>query len=820
MGCSDCPYKGQTIVKTTGSRHAEVMVVGEAPGKDEVSHKPPTPFVGVTGKLLNKLLETVNLSRESICISNAVRCQLDKKHQDTVKAAVNCCKEYLIRAIEDVKPKLIICLGDIAARQVLGSKFNKILSNHGTFHDSEYGKVFVTVHPSYVLRGATKEYPYIPIGQMNMKERMIFLDFQLVKDYMDRDFALPAQEGIDTSGYKRANASALRKVLKASGVAMDYEATSADVHSPDFELISCSFTIKSGESWVWMANDKKLRPLVEEILKSNIDKYLAARPFEDEVTQKVFGFPLGGRKFDIFTMAHVLDENFHVYNLETITGSYNPKLRKIKALAEGKRGNLKELPEPKLIAYNGVDTDATFQDFMIMKEGYNSDEKLRRYYTHFITPVQDMYADICWNGCKIDQPRLRENELLLEGIRSEAGLAALEEIPLSIRETYGDPQNIELLNKARLLVEFLFTSRKGLGLKPERYTGKTKAISTAEEHLKMFSNNQFIRKLFRYKKATKITSTYTKQIWDYIAPDGYVYPSTLLTRQVTGRMSTVGPAIGIFPKRGEFVPYIRSVFMAEDGWLLGERDASQSEMRIAGWFAQDKNILTALAKHIDLHTKTAALVNKIKIILVTDDQRQKAKAVNFGFIFGQSAEGFQVYAYDEYDIEFTIEECYAFRESFFGRPDGYYMLPALHERLIGEARKNGFVQHPLGRKRRLPAISSSNYAERSEAERQAINSPVQGFSSDLNAIGKYLFWKELKSSPRLYKYIKPMWFIHDATIFKAREDYMEKAHTLLADCIENRSKEYVKKYFKVNVGYPVESEGKSGPRWSEMRKPK
>ena len=169
------------------------------------------------------------------------------------------------------------------------------------------------------------------------------------------------------------------------------------------------------------------------------------------------------------------------------------------------------------------------------------------------------------------------------------------------------------------------------------------------------------------------------------------------------------------------------------------------------------------------------------------------------------------YAFKNYDTVFTLEEAERYRKIFFSKPNGYWKLPYYHEKMIKIARRYKKIRCVLGRIRHLPHIDSDNPALRSKAERQAINTPVQNFSSELACLGIMLFWREIKSRPDLKdKIILTNLFIHDAYYYRAKEDVAEKAQEILKDCFENRTKEYIKKHWGIEVGYPIETEGKIG----------
>jgi len=429
-------------------------------------------------------------------------------------------------------------------------------------------------------------------------------------------------------------------------------------------------------------------------------------------------------------------------------------------------------------------------------------------------PVQDMLSEVSNNGCWIDKNTLRKNEDIMLGMQSEAEKKAIACIPQLIQRRYAD--NLKL-TRNNIIVDYLFTPM-GVNLKPKMFTGKTKVPSVAEAHLKMFDSEgvkglSFLRHYHDWKKVSKVLSPYVKKLWQSIRDDGNIYPSTLLGRAVNGRTVMHEPEIQTYPKYGDLAILIREPIAAPKGWLLGDRDLSQSEIRIMAWLSNDKAMLSALHAGVDIHYKTAIEILKVAKEDVTKEMRRVAKALNFGLLYGMGASGLRRYARDEYSVDMTVAESEMYRTLYFMTYAG--LLP-FHGKMIEMAKRCGYVVSPLGRKRRLPAIHGDNLEERRDAERQAINFPVSSFSNDFGLIGMKLFQDEVRTNPKFKNNVKVLWFIHDASMFLSRSKYIDRAQLALKDCMETRAPQYVKDKFKVTLGYPVLSEGSQGHNWGTM----
>lgn len=811
-----CPYHetGKVEVPYAGRPPADILIVGESPGREEILQG--RPFVGPSGQILNAALDSIGYGRSNVVIANAARCLINKEDEGikTINAALNCCRPKLVKIIEMTKPRVIIALGAVALKQLTGKQ--KIMENRGRFFWSEeFGcQIFCTVHPAYVMRGASREFWLKSPAKRTMKENLIFMDFQQVKKFLEEGKV----EQIDTSAYREGTIFDLKKMRREKKViAVDFETTGLDLFNPNVRCLCVSFCAEPGKPIVIFADEAGLFPKeVREILEDEkITKLVAARPFEERVCRQKLGFQMRGQIHDVLAIAHLLDENYHSYSLEAVADIYTP-LKGIKELALGMRASLEELPKEQLLKYNAVDTDATLRAFNTMKVALKNDPQLLRYYSFFLQKAQDMFADVYFNGGRIDVDQLRTDEAALEATVQELHERCLHLIPQSIKDKHEGKLQ---LSRPALVQDYLFLHRDGLRLRPDPnyLTPKTKKPQCSEDHLRQFPNNQFIDMYLRMRKAEKLLGTYITQLWQVMKADGRVYPSTLFTQTVTGRTVMKEPTIQTIPQRGEFAPYAKRAFVADNGWIFGARDLGQSEIRIMGWLANDPNILRALRENIDIHTMTAAIVNNVPVEQVTKDMRQKAKGVNFGFIYGMGAYKFRFYAKNEYGVEYTEQEAQNVRSAFFSYPRGYYMLPEYYKAQEAFVTQYGYVRSPIGRIRRLPGVHSRDEQERRMAFRQAINMRIQSFSTDLGLIGMYLFWQELKKRPTLAKNVKLMWFIHDAVYFQAKTKYFNQAMLLLKECMEVKAKAYVKEKFGVEIGYPITSDGKSGVSWATLR---
>jgi DNA polymerase-1 len=324
--------------------------------------------------------------------------------------------------------------------------------------------------------------------------------------------------------------------------------------------------------------------------------------------------------------------------------------------------------------------------------------------------------------------------------------------------------------------------------------------------------------------------------------DYYLHPSFKLHGTVTGRLSCEHPNLQQVPRD----PRIRSLISAPDGWTLMEFDLSQIELRIAAELASERAMLEAFSRGVDIHWLTALTEIErggglVELVLDTarkakkdksldysqaievlleigpdaatainpewKEYRKKAKAVNFGYIFGMWWKKFKMYARDNYNMVITDQEAQASRSTFFEK---YSDLNGWHDRQRRFARRHGYVRSLSGRKRRLPAaMDRSDTPERREAERQAINSPVQSFANELNLMAALQLRREFGRN-----ILRICGTVHDAVLARVRDSHLNQVYRRT---LEIMSHPELLDELGIEIKVPIEAEGKVGP-WSKGRK--
>ena len=444
--------------------------------------------------------------------------------------------------------------------------------------------------------------------------------------------------------------------------------------------------------------------------------------------------------------------------------------------------------------YCAMDVAYTHLLYERQRDKLRANQDLAKLMKFLVLPGLEATCRMERNGIWVDQMRVdvRKAEMgeKLESLRSQM----LEHVSDDFRET-ADFGNEHFLRK------WLFTpAPSGLGLRPIAFTEKTNSPKVDEATLQEL-RHPAVDILMEFRKSTKMLQFF--EAWPtWYDPESRIHPHFNLTGTVTGRRSCDKPNLQQVPRNH----LARSCFGAPPGWLMLEFDYSTAEVRIAAWLAEEDTLLKIFADPAqDVYRYTAAIIYGKPESEVTKEERQGAKAVVLGFLYGMSARGFIIYAKQTFGVEFTLEQGEEFRRVYF---QTYPRLVSWHERQRRAAAKNRMVSGPIGRARHLMNILSSDRLSVLKAERQAINSPVQGFGGDLT----------LATSVSLMDVLDPneilmVGDIHDALLFQVREDVWEKwAYTILIAMEDPPAL----KPFNIHIPVRMKAEGKVSSHWGHM----
>lgn len=376
------------------------------------------------------------------------------------------------------------------------------------------------------------------------------------------------------------------------------------------------------------------------------------------------------------------------------------------------------------------------------------DEHQMKIYRKLLKPAYLMYRNIERRGIYFDKKEYKSVKKKYENIEKEK----LEELKSHYDINWNSPQQ-----KAQVL----FLDKAGENLPVLKRSEKTGAPSADASTLKKLAAKGYVLPtlMLEYTAANTLNKMFLNRWGDDSSYDGRIHPSFNLTNVVSGRTSCTDPNLQQVPRTKD----VRALFHAPKGYCFFEADYSQLELRIAAHYANEPTMLRIYRENGDIHTETAKLMTGGRE--PTKEERGKAKAVNFGFLYGMGAKKFVEYAFDSYGVVFTLPEAEKFRELFFAK---YSRLLQWHQEQRNLAAALGGVPNLFGRFRKTPNIYSQNWRDRGSAERVSINTPVQGTGSDILLSAAIQVEKELGPYG-----LRIVGTVHDSILGEFPEEYKD-----------------------------------------------
>ncbi len=377
------------------------------------------------------------------------------------------------------------------------------------------------------------------------------------------------------------------------------------------------------------------------------------------------------------------------------------------------------------------------------------------------------------NGIRVDGEALHQYGKKLR--------TRIEELTAEIHAMAGEEFNI---NSPKKLGEILFEK---LGLKNGKKT-KTGYSTSAEVLEKLKNAHPIIPKILEYRQLTKLNSTYAEGLTGYIRADGRIHGKFHQTVTVTGRISSADPNLQNIPTRMPLGREIRKVFIPEEGSVFVDADYSQIELRVLAHMSGDAALIAAYQADEDIHAITASQVFDVPLDQVDSTLRRKAKAVNFGIVYGISSFGLGQ------DLDISRKEAEGYIEKYFAT---YGKVKEFLDRTVEDAKKNGYTVTMFGRRRPIPELASSNFMTRSFGERAAMNAPVQGTAADIIKIAMVRVNRRLKEEHLQSKLVLQ---IHDELIIETKKEEVEIVQKLLVEEMMHAAELSVPLLVDANVG--------------------
>ena len=865
--CTRCPlgvggvFRIAETVCVTGSGPvpARGALVGEGPGEDEdrLEHV----WVGQASAYLHNCLLDVGIDPEQVYETNATKCRPPwEDKDDRVAEAIKPCKPYLLEELKRVRPEVVLVMGGAALLSLTGMRGVKAKRGTEYWDEDLQTWVIVTVHPAAVFREPqlhelfmadlakfarrlSGEAPPAP-----PKLTVCETADQVAAALDELHGAKVVTLDLETQGKEH-----WRSHAKIWCIALSSDPDRAfliPLEHPESPFVTQP--ILDGEEYSAALAKRKRRgdevgPRVREWL---------AQPWREVATpdlHNVYGllraFFADARasghnvkfdatwmerrgikvtvRFDTMLAAHLLNEN-RAMNLESLC------VTELGVTGWGKRKVSFSPPDALKIMGPYCGTDAAYDHALGVKLSGQlraGSQNFQRLFQKVCLPAVSVFRDAELNGIWLDRRRCEKQLKAAVRERGKIDTRLLERVHKSLQDqaNFG---SVDFLNL------WLFgAGPAGLGLPGIRRVkdkdGKAR-YSTDEATLQELAPRSEAVGLLLVRRSAEKTVEFFESWLAAADENDYVHPSFNLVGTVTGRKSSGFHTVPRETTRAG----ARSVFgapqepdeTAPEGWTFVECDFSQIELRIAAWLAEEPTMLAIFRNGGDIHTYTAGLVTgKLQKVakklglenrsiaelsavpefnaeleaFVTKEERRKAKAVNFGFLYGMGAAKFQEYALDSYDQELSMAECEAFRTTYFLTYEELLVWHERQRRLV--ARPPHEVASPLDRIRRLPMIFSQDWDVRGKAERQAINSPVQGLAPDLVQLAVNKLVKLFGDGGEA----RFLGEVHDSALFMVRTDRLEKWLPVIKHEMEHPDLEA----FSVEIPIPLKVDISVGTHW-------
>ena len=490
------------------------------------------------------------------------------------------------------------------------------------------------------------------------------------------------------------------------------------------------------------------------------------------------GLPAEGFRFDTALAAYLLDATSGKYDLPTLfTAYFHAELPAPAHLSPDAFSLLGDTAAAEAAFHSYVSAvDALYSAFLPLLRQRNQWEL----YETAELPLCRVLAEMELAGCRVDK-----GALAAFGEMLSRKAAALEQ------EIYGLAGESFNINSPKQLGEILFGK---LGL-PHGKKTKTGWSTNADVLEKLRYEAPIVGAVLEYRQYAKLRSTYADGLLKALDPDGRVRTSFQMTVTATGRLSSTEPNLQNIPTRTDLGSEIRKMFIPAEGCLLVDADYSQIELRLLACIAGDEAMQRAFRAGRDIHTATAAQVFRVAPEDVTHEMRRRAKAVNFGIVYGISA-----YSLSQ-DIGVTVAEAKEYMEAYFASFPG---VRAYMEAVVAKAREDGYVETLFHRRRDLPELKSSNFNLRSFGERVALNMPIQGTAADLMKLAMVAVHRRLRAEGLQARLVLQ---VHDELIVECPEAEAETAAKLLAEEMQGVA----------SLAVPLTAEAHWGRNWLEAK---
>lgn len=826
--CNACPLKGQkkNFVPSFfvgDPKKAKFVLIGEAPGKEEDQNT--EPFCGESGRLLRKSMTAVGI--DNYILTNLVRCNpigSKGENRPPTDPERECCLDYLtddlkriVRNIEDIK---IIFVGKVAYSAFKEEETFKPNAEFEIKIKKTLVPATVVYHPSYILRnrGSLEDKYKISLSKAtsNVVTSRNTLDFKW--------------HAIETIARLKKLLKYLSKRDRQEPISFDIEADSLEVN----KILTIAFGVE---------NKAFVIPLQHKESPWTNNEYKKARKIVRQIFEQEHTWVGHNTKFDLKAILRHYKPNlkavhssdwldtmliFHNLDLErkdmalafcfTATCGFNP-------YAEGEKDIRKDMANvdlKKIYAYNSKDAHVTLRLFRELKK--QNDKKwptveilhrnLLSKATMMLSRTENagIMADVGYvhslmskgSAIETEYKKLMEefkNDKTVKKVNKE--LAATQ--PKNLFGGAGSDFVFDLRKREHLLKLFI----EELDLEPlvEKKTGPS-INSAFLEHYQ--EECPAAKALNNIRGLLKLKDSYIQSLPKFIGHDGRVHADFRLNGTATGRLSVNRPNLQQLPRvvEGGFGAAVKNIFIAKEGCTFLQADYSQAEVRWLGQISKDEKILEAFElmkkdKNLDFHKRTASLMFDTKVEAVTKEERQAAKSITFGLVYGMSSYGLSA------SLGVSDQEANDLMRKFFSQ---FGKVKQWFTYIEEFAVNHGFVTTPFGRVRGIPEVSYQEKSMINRGKRKARNTPIQSAASDMTLLQASLLQRHIDEANLGWSIIN---LIHDAVMVEVPIDEKEDAKELLSRYLTNTKQ--IETLFPIRFIVPFKVDLTEGPSWGAMK---
>ena len=711
---------------------------------------------GSMGEKIRAGREMAILSKKLATIITDVPCQF---HEEDFRI-----KAYDTEALKDIFAELEFkSLG----KRILGDEYNVFVIEKQVIQTDLFGNAMEVAIPK-------------PEEEKKVEEKPGLLAEKNIHNTPHNYYLVEGEEAI---------LELVKKLSIQKEISFDTETNHIDAN--EAELVGLSFSFADAEGYYVPCPDDEesvvnILNYFKNIFEDGAVSWVGQNIKYDLLVLKWYGFELKGKLFDTM-LAHYVIESEGRRNMDLLSAQYLGYLPVSITELIGKKGKgqitMRDVDVEKVKEYAVEDADITRQLKHIFSP-YLIEKQVEKVFNEVESPLVKVLADMEFEGVKVDMNFLNvySKELETEALKCEQ----------SVYEQAGIKFN---LASPKQLGEVLFEKMQ-IGIKTKKTKGGQHA--TGEDVLlKLAKENPIVENILNFRELTKLKSTYVDALPQIVNKRTQrVHTCYGQAIAVTGRLSSNNPNLQNIPIRTERGREIRKAFIPRDSdHLIISADYSQIELRIVAGISGDPAMCDAFKSGKDIHTATAAKVFNVDEDDVTKEMRYKAKSVNFGIIYGQGAFGLAE------NLGISRTEA---KEIIDNYKKQFANIQKYMDETINFCRTNGYVETLMGRKRWLKDINSSNWTVRGYAERNAINSPIQGTAADMIKLAMIKIHNEFKQ--RKFK-SKMILQVHDELVFDAHKSEVDIIKPIIIECMQNA--------LLLPNGVPADAEIGVGENWLE-----